>query len=75
MQDACIDIRAGRLSREEAVKMVNQYDGEYPEESIPLFLDYFKMDKAEFDAVLDRHANKELFKKVNGIWKPTFIIE
>lgn len=75
LQDACIDIRAGRLSRQEAVEIVNKYDGEYPEKSIPLFLEYFKMSKEEFDAVLDRHANKELFEKVNGIWRPTFIIE
>lgn len=74
-QDACIDIRAGRLSREKAVEMVNQYDGEYPKKSIPLFLDYFKMSKEEFDAVLDRHANKDLFEKINGIWTPKFKIE
>lgn len=71
-QDACIDIRAGRLSREEALKIVKKYDGEYPKESIPLFLEYFKMSKEEFDAVLDKHANKELFEKHNGIWKPKF---
>ncbi|HBI59669.1 MAG TPA: N-acetyl sugar amidotransferase [Lachnospiraceae bacterium] len=74
-QDACIDIRKGRLSREDAIEIVNKFDGEYPKESIPLFLDYFKMSKEEFDAVLDRHANKELFEKVNGIWAPKFTIE
>lgn len=75
LQDACIDIRAGRLSREEAVRIVNKYDGEYPEKSIPQFLDYFEMSKEEFDAVLDRHANKELFEKKDGIWRPTFVIK
>ncbi len=75
LQDACIDIRSGRLSRQDAVKIVNKYDGEYPEKNISLFLDYFKMSKEEFDAVLDRHANKVLFEKVNGIWKPTFTIK
>lgn len=75
LQDACIDIRGGRMAREEAVAIVKKYDGEYPEKSIPLFLDYFKMSKEEFDAVLDRHANKELFEKVNGIWKPIFTIQ
>lgn len=54
---------------------MNQYDGEYPEKSIPLFLEYFKMSKEEFEEVLDRHANKKLFEKVDGIWKPTFTIE
>lgn len=75
LQDACIDIRAGRLSREEAVEIVNKYDGEYPEENIPVFCEYYKMTKEEFDSVLDRHANKELFEKKNGIWTPKFRIE
>jgi hypothetical protein len=30
------------------------------------------MQKDEFDAVLDKWANKELFEKVNGVWKPLF---
>lgn len=66
-QDACIDIRAGRLLREEAVKIVNEYDGEYPEKSILLFLEYFGISEEEFQTVLDKHANKELFEKINEI--------
>lgn len=75
LQDACIDIRFGRLSRQEAVEIVNKYDGEYPEKNIPVFLDYYKMSKKEFDAILDKHVNKRLFKKVNKIWRPTFTID
>ena len=75
LQDACIDIRHGRLTREKAVELVKKYDGEYPEKSIPVFLDYYEMTKEEFDAVLDRHANKDLFEKENGIWRPKFTIE
>ena len=74
LQDACIDIRNGRLTREEAVDIVNKYDGEYPERTIPVFLDYYGMSKEEFDKVLDRHANKDLFEKVDGIWRPKFKI-
>lgn len=75
LQDACIDIRGGRITREQAVDLVRKYDGEYIEADIPVFLDYYQMTKDEFDAVLDRHVNKELFIKENGIWKPKFIIE
>lgn len=74
LQDACIDIRFGRLSRDEAISMVNKYDGEYPEKNVPLFCKYFGMSMEEFDEVLDRHVNKELFEKKNGIWKPKFLI-
>lgn len=75
LQDACIDIRSGRMTRAQAVNVVNKYDGEYPERSIPVFLDYYGMTKEEFDKVLDKHANKELFEKIDGIWRPKFIIQ
>lgn len=75
LQDACIDIRGGRLSREEAINIVEQYDGEYPKKSLPIFLDYFEMNQEEFDSILDKHANKELLEKKNGIWVPKFKIQ
>lgn len=75
LQDACIDIRFGRMSREQAIDMVNKYDGEYPKDNIQVFLDYYEMTKDEFDAVLDRHVNKNLFEKVDGMWKPKFKIQ
>jgi hypothetical protein len=30
------------------------------------------MTKEEFDAVLDKYANKELFEKIDGIWQPKY---
>ena len=75
LQDACIDIRNGRLTRKEAIKLVNKYDGEYPEENIPMYLEYYELTKEQFDSVLDKHANKKLFRKENGIWKPQFSIK
>ena len=50
--------------------IVKKYDSEYPQENIPLFLDYYELTKEQFDDVLDRHANKKLFKKENGICEP-----
>ena len=74
LQDACIDIRGGRITREEALEVVRKYDGEFIGDLIPTYLDYYKLNREAFDAVLDRHANKDLFEKNNGIWKPKFII-
>lgn len=75
LQDACIDVRGGRITREEAVRLVNLYDGEYIGNSIPVFLDYYNMTLEEFNAVLDKHANKELFEKRDGIWRPKFKVK
>ena len=72
LQDACIDIRAGRLTRDKAVEIVNKYDGEYPEKNIPVFCDYYQMTKEEWDDNIDRWANKELLEKRDGRWKKKF---
>ena len=70
--DVCIDIRRGALDRKQALSLVKKYDGEYPEELIPVYLEYFDMTQGEFDSVIDRFANKELLKKVNGRWVRNF---
>jgi hypothetical protein len=53
---------------------VRLYDGHYPEEFMQLYLDYYQMTQTEFDAVLDRYTNQELFEKVDGRWKPKFVV-
>lgn len=73
-QDAGIEIRRGAMTREQAINLVRLYDGHYPEQFIKTYLDYYDMAREEFDAVLDRWANKALFKKENGGWTPTFTI-
>lgn len=74
LQDACIDIRAGRISREEAIGYVNKYDGESIDEYMPVFLDYFKMSEEEFRDVLKRHMNSKLFDWNDGRIKKKFTI-
>jgi len=71
-QDAGIEIRRGAMSREQAVNLVNLYDGNYPEDFIETYLNYYQMTQEEFEAVLDRWANRNLFIKENGRWKPKF---
>ena len=74
-QDAGIEIRRGAMTREQAVNLVRLYDGLYPEEFIETYLDHYQMTQGEFDAVLDKWANKNLFKKENSRWIPTFVAE
>jgi N-acetyl sugar amidotransferase len=74
-QDACIEVRRGAMDREQAVNLVRLFDGHYPEEFISLYLDYYRMSKPEFDAVLDHYANHDLFTKIDGRWTPNFTVE
>lgn len=73
-QDASIEIRRGAMDRDQAVNLVRLYDGQHPAEFESLYLDYYQMSQAEFDGVIDRYANKELFEKTNGKWCPRFIV-
>lgn len=73
-QDACIEIRRGAMNREQAVNLVRLYDGHYPEDFIELYLTYYGMTQIEFDDVLDRYANQDLFEKIDGRWKSKFVI-
>jgi N-acetyl sugar amidotransferase len=75
LQDAGIEIRRGAMTRDQALNLVRLYDGQYPEESLDIFLEYYQMSKNEFDETIDKWANKDLFEKVNGRWKPTFEIK
>jgi hypothetical protein len=62
---ACMHVRRGRLSRPDAVKMVQQHDGAFPWTylGVPLeqVLDELGMTVDEFVAVCDRFTNKRPF--------------
>jgi hypothetical protein len=60
---ACLDIRNGRLTRDEAVKLVQQYDGRWPATGAARFLEFFGLTLKEFDRVVDSFTDKELFEK------------
>lgn len=74
-QDAGIEIRRGAMSRSQALNLVRLYDGHLPEESIPDYLEYFGMTRSEFDTVLSRYANRDLFAWDGTSWRPRFTVE
>ncbi len=66
---ACIDIRNKRLTRDEAIDLVNKYEGELPEKYYEEFLEFLGMTDKEFREVCDTFVNKEIFEKdKNGNW-------
>ena len=71
--EACYDIREGRLSREDALWLVEQYDGKCGEHYIKQAADYMGISVEEFWRVADKWVNKKLFyKDENGKWQPKF---
>lgn len=73
-QDVGIDIRRGALSRKQGLGLVKAFDKENPENFIPMYLEYFGMTREEFDAVVAKHVNKDLFAFRDGEWEPRFEI-
>lgn len=71
-QDAGIEIRRGAMTREQGLNLVKMYDNSYPENLIKKYLEYYDMTDLEFQSVIDKYANKKLFKKINGRWEPKF---
>ena len=73
-QDASIEIRRGAMNREQGVNLVRLYDGKYPDEFVDQYLSYYQMSINEFEAVLDKYANRKLFEKIDGRWRPKFTV-
>jgi N-acetyl sugar amidotransferase len=71
-QDAGIEIRREAMTRDQALNLVKIYDNMYPSEHIDDYLEYYQMSKEEFDVVIDKWVNKDLFVKEDGIWNPKF---
>ena len=73
-QDAGIEIRRGAMTRDQAISLVKLYDGQAPVESYQNYCDYYGISREEFENTIDKFANQDLFEKVDGLWKPTFIV-
>ena len=58
---ACIDIRNGRLTREQGVKLIEEYDGKYPFYGVAEFIKYSGLSKQEIDCVIDSFTNPAIF--------------
>jgi len=59
---ASIDIRNNRLTREEGLKLVKQYEGKIPTKYFKDFLEDFELTHEEFLSICEKFTNKELFK-------------
>lgn len=67
--DACHEIREGLKTREEAVKLVEQYDDNFPKKEFKYFLDYCRLSEDEFWTIVDSFANKTILDKRGKYWK------
>jgi len=67
--DAAHEIRDKHLTREEAVKLVKKYDGEFPKKYYNKFLEYCNINEKEFNKICDIWRSDHLWTKKNGKWR------
>lgn len=69
-QDAAQEMRCGHLQREEAVRLVQRYDHEFPSKYFQEAIDYMGITEDEFHDITNRYRRETVWEQVgpNG-WK------
>jgi N-acetyl sugar amidotransferase len=65
----CYLIWNDRMSREEAVEVVNRVQYEFPGEYLPDFLEFHNITESQFWEVAERFRNRDIWHQVNGKWR------
>ena len=66
---ASLWIRSGRMTRAEAVKLVNEEDYKLDRKMLRDFLDFTEYDEKDFWNVVEKFANKDIVGKRDGVWR------
>ena len=67
--DASHEIRDGHITRDEAISLVKNYDGEFPDKYFQDFIDYLGITNIEFWKIVDSWRPKHLWTKTSNAWK------
>ena len=71
-----LEIRNGRKTREEALKIIKERGDDTPYEDIEKFCNYVKITKDEFFNIIETFRNLDIWKKDNNVWQiKNFIIK
>lgn len=66
--DASQEIRNGKITREEGVRLVQKYDQEFPRKYFREFLDYIDVTEPRFNDVVDEFRSPHLWEQRDGKW-------
>ena len=69
-RDACRMIQNEQMSRKEAIELARKYDNEFPKFDFAEVLEYLNLDKNEFEKIVNKHRNTEIWKtNLNNKWE------
>jgi N-acetyl sugar amidotransferase len=63
-----IEIRHGRLTRDEAINALRERGDETPWQDIRLFCEYLRITEAEYFEILEKFRNPEIWSRRDGRW-------
>lgn len=66
-----VEIRMGRMTRDQAIAIVYEQGEEYPEEAINKFCEWSYLNLDEFQAIADSFRNLNVWQKYSGKWQKT----
>jgi N-acetyl sugar amidotransferase len=67
--DAAQEIRTGKITRDEGIALVKQFDEEFPEKYFHEFCDYIQITESEFHQVVDKNRSPHIWSGPPGSWK------
>lgn len=65
---ASFEIRAGRMTREEGIELVREYDHVRPR-SLDVYLDFLDVTEDEFEASIENMRDPLIWEKKDGVWQ------
>ncbi len=69
ISDAAHEVRDGYMTRDEAIRLVKEYDGEFPKKYYQEFLDYCDISEDEFNEIIDSWRSDHIWKFVDNEWQ------
>ena len=67
--DASQEVRNKHIDREEAIALVNKFDGEFPEKYFKETMDYLDIREEDFHRLCNEFRSPHLWDSSNGKWK------
>jgi hypothetical protein len=64
-----LEIRNGRMTREQAVSIVGARGDDMPHNDIAVFCDFVGIDTGHFFEVAERHRSREIWTRRDGVWQ------
>ena len=60
----------GAMPLNKAIELARKYDSEFPEINFNEVLEYLKMNKEQFESIVNKHRNNEIWKSArNNKWE------